>query len=559
MSFAEKQRRARAEWAAWQQGNEPRILVGAASCGQTGAPAVTAALRDALARHKIKATVTPVGGLGLCYAEPMVGIIKPGHPRVTYGPVTPATAAALVEDWLVGDNPRPDLALGTSGEGSLAGIPPLAELPMLRPQRRVALRHGGLIDPESLNHYLAHGGYEGLGRALEMTPEAVVEAVRRAGLRGAGGAGYPAGQKWEIARRAPGGVKYIIANAHDTDPVAFAGRYLLESDPHAVLEGMLIGAYAVGAGEGYLYLHPEYRLAEARLRLALEQMAAAELGGERILGSDFSCRLHIVSGSPEAVCGEETALIASMEGRPAVPRPRPPYPDESGLWHRPTVVNSVETWSKVPAILAGGGQGYRDTKLCCLGGEVARCGLVEVPLGMPLRQIIDDIGGGMAVGRNLKAVQVGGFGGSCFPESQLDLPLDYPSFKEAGAMIGSGSIMVMAEDSCMVDVAARSLAATSAAACGKCAPGRLGTRQMRDIMLNITAGRGEPDDLATLEELGRVVRAASLCGLCAAGANPVLSTISHFRDEYEAHITEKRCPTGACRMLVTPAGGVAVT
>jgi len=359
VTFDEIRTRATSEWQALEKSDRPSIFVGAATCGRAaGASAVLEAINEALARHQIEASLTQVGCLGLCYAEPLVDIMKPGRPRIHYGNLTPELASQLIEDYLLKDNPRPDLALGTSGDGTLADIPKLYELPVLKPQVRIALRNCGLIDPENINHYIARGGYRGLARALDITPEAVISEVQKSGLRGRGGAGFPTGLKWEFSRKARGEPKYIICNADEGDPGAFMDRSLLEGDPHAVLEGILIGAYAIGATEGYIYIRAEYPLAIERLKVALRQMQDYGLIGDSILGSGFSFHLKIKEGAGAFVCGEETAMIASIEGKRGMPRSRPPFPANSGLWGKPTNINNVETWANVSAILERGAEWY---------------------------------------------------------------------------------------------------------------------------------------------------------------------------------------------------------
>jgi len=355
VTFDEMRARAISEWEALEKSDKPGIFIGAATCGRAaGAMAVLEAVSSALARHSIEASITQVGCLGLCYAEPLVDIVKPGRPHIHYGDLTPELATQLIEDYLVKDNPRPDLALGTTGNGRVADIPELFELPVLKSQVRIALRNCGLIDPENINHYIARGGYSGLVRALGMTPEAVITEVQKSGLRGRGGAGFPTGMKWEFCRRAQGKVKYLICNADEGDPGAFMDRSLLEGDPHAVLEGILIGAYAIGATDGYIYIRAEYPLAIERLRAALHQMTDYGLLGDNILGSDFSFHIKIKEGAGAFVCGEETAMIASIEGKRGMPRSRPPFPANSGLWGKPTNINNVETWANVSAILERG-------------------------------------------------------------------------------------------------------------------------------------------------------------------------------------------------------------
>jgi NADH-quinone oxidoreductase subunit F len=560
VTFDEIQSQAISEWQALEQSDKPRILIGAATCGRAaGAMAVLEAINRELARHKIKAIVTQVGCIGLCYAEPLVDIVKPNRPRICYSNVTPEIASQLIEDYLVNDNPRPDLALGTIGEDGVEDIPKLFELPMLKPQVRIALRNCGIVDPENINHYIARDGYSGLVKALGMTPEEVIEEVKKSGLRGRGGAGFPTGLKWELCRKSPGTIKYVICNADEGDPGAFMDRSLLEGDPHAVLEGILIGAYAMGASEGYIYIRAEYPLAIERLKLALSQMEDYGLLGNNILGSDFSFHLKIKQGAGAFVCGEETALMASIEGKRGMPRSRPPFPAQAGLWGKPTNINNVETWGNVSAILQKGAEWYagygseksKGTKTFALAGKIVRTGLIEVPMGIPLQEIIYGIGGGIPDGKSFKAVQTGGPSGGCLPASLLNLPVDYESLTQAGSIMGSGGMVVMDEDTCMVDVAHYFLSFTQAESCGKCVPCRLGTKQMLDVLNDITHGRGKLEDIDLLLSLGEQVKVGSLCGLGQTTPNPVLTTVRYFRDEYEEHIKKHHCRAAVCEGLVS--------
>jgi len=559
MGFGDIKKQAISEWEALQRSSKPRIFIGTATCGMAaGAMAVLEAINKELSQRHIEATVMPVGCLGLCYAEPLVDIIKPGRPRICYGNVTPEVISQLIEDYIINDNPRSDLALGTLGEGSIDGIPRLFDLPMLKPQVRVALRNCGHINPEDIRHYIANGGYSGLVRALEVSPESVIEEIKKSGLRGRGGAGFPTGQKWAFCRQAAGTEKYLICNADEGDPGAFMDRSLLESDPHAVLEGMLIGAYAIGVTKGYIYCRAEYPLAIARLRIALEQLREYGLLGDDILGSGFSLHIEIKEGAGAFVCGEETALMMSIEGERGMPRPRPPFPAISGLWGKPTNINNVETWGNVSLILQRGADWYasygsaksRGTKTFALAGKVQRTGLIEVPMGISLREIIYDIGGGITGGKRFKSVLTGGPSGGCLPASMLDLAVDYESLTQAGSIMGSGGMVVADEDTCMVDLAKFFLSFTQAESCGKCVPCRVGTRQMLNILERITRGEGEPGDIERLEKLALVVKAGSLCGLGQTAPNPVLTTIRYFRDEYEEHINRRRCSALACKDLV---------
>jgi NADH:ubiquinone oxidoreductase subunit F (NADH-binding)/NAD-dependent dihydropyrimidine dehydrogenase PreA subunit len=416
----------------------------------------------------------------------------------------------------------------------------------------------GAINPEKIEEYIAMGGYEALGKALTtMTPEQVIEEIKKSGLRGRGGAGFPTGMKWQFARGAKGDKKYIICNADEGDPGAFMDRSVLEGDPHAVLEGMAIGAYAIGADEAYMYVRAEYPLAIKRLEIAIDQAEKIGLLGNNIFGSNFSLKIHIKKGAGAFVCGEETALMASIEGRRGMPRPRPPFPANSGLWGKPTNINNVETWANVPQIIIKGADWFRSmgtekstgTKVFALTGKINHTGLAEVPMGITMREIIFDIGGGIPNGKKFKAVQIGGPSGGCLPESMLDTPVDYDSLTRVGAMMGSGGLVVMDETTCMVDVAKFFLNFTQSESCGKCTPCREGTKRMLEILNRITSGQGTETDLDVLEDLAKTIKVSALCGLGQTAPNPVLSTLKYFRDEYEAHIKEKRCPAGACEKL----------
>jgi len=559
MTFEQIRRKAIAEWEALEDSEKPRIYIGTATCGRSsGALKVLDHLNTELKKRNVAAQVIEVGCIGGCYLEPLVYIAKRNRPRIGYSHVTPEIASQLVTDYIVNDNPRPDLALGTMGKGEVDGIPSLSELPMFKLQVRIALRNCGYVDPGNINHYIANSGYSGLVRALEMTPEEVIEEVSQSGLRGRGGAGFPTGNKWRICHDAPGSEKYLICNADDGAPGAKIGRSLLEGDPHSVLEGMLIGAYAIGATQGYIYIPAEYTLAIARLKTALEQMEAYGLLGYNILGSNFNFHIEVKEGASAFICGEETALIRSLEGKRGMPYPRPPFPATSGLMGKPTIVNNVETWADVSAILPKGAEWYagygteqsKGTKIFALDGKVMRTGLIEVPMGITLRQIVYDIGGGIPDGKELKAAQIGGPTGGFLPAGALDFPVDYEHLTDAGSIMGSGGVIVADSDTCMVDLAKKSLSFAQAESCGECVFCREGTTQMLEILTDITEGRGKPDDLDLLLELGEGAKLGSLCALGRTAPNPVLTTIQNFREEYEAHIKRKQCPAKVCPKLI---------
>lgn len=422
------------------------------------------------------------------------------------------------------------------------------------------LKNCGYINPDRIEEYIARDGYQALAKALtQMSPEEVLEEVKRSGLRGRGGAGFPTGLKWEFARKAAGDKKYIICNADEGDPGAFMDRSVLEGDPHSVIEGMLLGAYAIGADEGYIYCRAEYPLAIKRLKNAISQAEEYGLLGNNIMDTDFSFHLHVKEGAGAFVCGEETALMASIEGKRGMPRPRPPFPAQAGLWGKPTNINNVETWANVPQIILNGADWYssigtetsKGTKVFALTGKVKNTGLIEVPMGITIREIVFELGGGILGDKEFKAVQIGGPSGGCLTKEHLDLPVDYESLTGAGAIMGSGGLVVMDEDTCMVDVAKFFLEFTQRESCGKCVPCREGTKQMLLLLEKITNGEGTMEDLNTLEELAHMVKRMSLCGLGQTAPNPVLTTLKYFRHEYEAHIKDKKCPAKVCTALIT--------
>ncbi|MCX7702763.1 MAG: NADH-quinone oxidoreductase subunit NuoF [Planctomycetota bacterium] len=434
------------------------------------------------------------------------------------------------------------------------------EIPFYAHQKRLVFQHNGHLDPTSIDDYISVGGYQALAKALfEMTPEQVLVEVEKSGLRGRGGAGFPTGRKWRFCRNSPGSEKYIICNGDEGDPGAFMDRSVMEGNPHSVIEGMIIGAYAIGATKGFVYVRAEYPIAVKYTRLAIEQAHQYGLLGENILGSGFSFDIEVREGAGAFVCGEETALIASIEGKRGMPRPRPPFPAVSGLWGKPTNINNVETWANVPLIINKGADWFasigtaesKGTKTFSLVGKINNTGIVEVPLGITLREIIYDIGGGISGGRKFKAVQTGGPSGGCIPEWLLDTPVDYERLTELGSMMGSGGMIVMDEGTCMIDVARYFMKFLSEESCGKCVPCREGIDRALDILTDITEGKGRKEDISLLEELGEVLKDGSLCGLGRTAANPVLSTIKYFRNEYEAHINEKKCPAGVCKALIT--------
>jgi len=536
---------------------KPLILVGAATCGRAaGALAVMQAIKDELAQLNIDATLMEVGCIGHCYAEPIVVIYKPGFPGICYGYVSEGIAARLVQDFVAGDDPCIEFALAALNTNDY--IPTFADFPRGVVEQKVVLEHCGFIDPEKLGHYLAVGGYEALAGALQKPPGWVIEEIKASGLRGRGGAGFPTGRKWETCAGAPEKKRYVICNADEGDPGAFMDRTILESNPHLMLEGLAIAAYAVGANQGYIYIRAEYPLAVERVALAIKQAREAGLLGKSILGGGFDFDVEIFKGSGAFVCGEETALIASMEGEPGMPRHRPPFPAVAGLWGKPTVINNVKTLSYVPHIIKKSASWFRGigtpdnpgAAIFALAGKVVNTGLAEVPMSTTLHQVIYEVGSGIADGKKFKAVQIGGPSGGCLPEAVLETPIDFNSLTRAGAMMGSGGMVVLDEDDCMVEIARFFLDFTQKESCGKCTFCRLGTKHMLNILENITKGKGRPEDIELLLELAEDVKAGSLCNLGKTAPNPVLSTIRHFRDEYEAHIKEKKCPALICKDLI---------
>lgn len=559
MDFTEIQNKATEEWQALWKDGKPLILVGYATCGiAAGASAVMKKIGEELAQRNINADVIPVGCIGICYLEPLVDIVMPGRPRICYSQVSPEKASEIIEGYIVSGNPLPDSALGTIGEGSVDGIPKLFELPMFKPQVRIATRNCGHINPEKINQYIAQGGYSGLNKALGMQPEDVVKEMEKSGLRGRGGAGFPTWRKWDEARNSKSTPKFIVCNADEGDPGAFMDRSVLEGDPHSVLEGMIIAGYTIGSSNGHIYVRAEYPLAVRRLKIAIEQAKERNLLGDNILGSGFNFDIDIMQGAGAFVCGEGSALMYSIEGKRGMPRVRPPRSVASGLWSLPTSLNNVETFANVSPIITNGGDWYanygtetsKGTKTFALTGKIERPGLIEVPMGITLREIIYDIGGGILGGKPFKAVQTGGPSGGCLPSSLLDTPVDFETLSRAGSIMGSGGMVVVDTDTCMVDVAKYFVDFCRDESCGKCVPCREGLPLMINIIERITLGEGKPEDIDQLLELGDTIVQGALCGLGTSAPNPVLSSIRYFRDEWEAHVVEKHCPALVCKSLI---------
>ena len=554
-----------------------KVLIGSASCGlAAGAEDVESAALAAIGELGIDADVSRTGCIGFCDREPIVDLRLPSGPRLSFEKMTPGKVKNLLESYATGKDLSPKHALcrfqseehveaddvhsyPLSANG-VSAIREWTEVDFYGKQQRVILRNCGSIDPLNIEEAIARGAYRGAQHVLtSKTPDEVIDQVLESGLRGRGGGGFPTGKKWQTARDTESEMKYVICNADEGDPGAFMDRSVLEGDPHAVLEGMLIGAYAIGASEGFVYVRSEYPLAVSTVHRAIHQAKARGLLGENILGTEFSFRVKVRKGAGAFVCGEETSLIASIEGHAGEPRTRPPYPAVSGLWGEPTVINNVKTWASVGPILSRGSDWYsslgsdgnRGTTVFSLVGAVRNTGLVEVPLGISLRDMVFDIGGGMAGKYDIKAVQTGGPSGGCIPASMLDLPVDYEKLAEAGSMMGSGGMIVLDETTCMVDLARFFLVFTAEESCGKCTPCREGTKQMLGILTRICEGNGKSGDIELLETLASAVKSTSLCGLGGSAPNPVLTALRHFRSEFDAHVLEGKCPAGVCSDLIT--------
>ena len=553
-------------------GEEPSIYVGTATCGRSaGSIEVVSAFEDTLKTLGIEAGVVRVGCHGHCYAEPMVVVSKPGWPPIMYGYITPNRAQSLVKRFFNEEDPALEWALGATKENDL--IPTIYETPRWSMERRSLLKNCGSIDPENINHYIALGGYKGLVSALKMAPTEVIEEIKKAGLRGLGGAGFHTWKKWDICRSTPSGEKYVICNADEGDPGAFMDRTILESDPHSIIEGMIIAGFSIGAEFGYIYVRKEYPLAVSVMSRAVAQATEIGLLGENILGSEINFEVKINQGAGAFVCGEETALMISMEGKRGMPRPRPPYPAISGLRGKPTLINNVKTLASVSRILAKGADEFssagtetcKGTAVFALAGKIQNAGLVEVPFGTTLRKVIFDIGGGVpslikasniagetpiAVTKEFKAVQIGGPSGGCLPDSLLDTPICFDTIVNTGAIMGSGGMVILDENNCAVETARYFLEFTQNESCGKCTFCRIGTKHMLDILTRITRGEGAMEDLDLLGELAESIRQGSLCNLGKTAPNPVLTTLKYFIKEYEAHVIEQKCPSLECKELI---------
>jgi NADH-quinone oxidoreductase subunit F len=521
-------------------------------CQAYGSKDVAAAFFDEVKKQKLesKVAVKTIGCPGFCERGTLV-VVKPRD--IFYQRVRPRDVPEIISE--IGKGGVVNRLLYTD-RATNEKVVNENDVPFYKRQMRLIIGNNGLIDPNSIDDYIAIGGYAALPKALKMTPEQIIDEIKKSGLRGRGGAGFPTGSKWESTRKAHGDTKYVICNADEGDPGAFMDRSLVEGNPHSVLEGMIIGAYAIGSREGYVYIRNEYPMAVRHMRIAIEQAEAYGLLGENILGSGFNFSIKIKRGGGAFVCGESTALMASLEGRVGEPRAKYIHTSEQGLWGRPSNLNNVETWANVPLIINKGADWYskigtensKGTKIFALVGNISNTGLVEVPMGTTLREIVFEIGGGIPKGRKFKAVQTGGPSGGMIPESMLDLPVDFDELAKAGSMMGSGGMIVMDDKTCMVDMARYYTTFLEGESCGKCLPCREGLRQMRYILDDITQGRGKEGDIELLEELCATLYDASLCQLGGSAPNPVMSSIRHFRDEYEAHIKDKKCPAGVCKL-----------
>lgn len=546
----------------WQERttrNQAVIYIGTASCGRAaGALETLQAIRDTLQELGKEAHIIEVGCIGPCYLEPLMDIALPGIPRVSYANVTPAKARQILTACFTNGDLSPGKAAGHFGDEGFtqtSGIQPFFDLPMLKPQLRIILKKCGIIDPEDFDAALTTGAYQGLERAFTLGPEGIILEMQQAGLRGRGGAGFPTYRKWQAARAAAGKLKYVVCNADEGDPGAFMNRALLEGDPHAVLEGMLIGGYAIGAREGIVYMRAEYPLAVTRMRKAIGQAYASGLLGSNICNSGFDFDIRIQEGAGAFVCGEETALIASLEGLRGMPRPRPPYPTDRGYQGKPTLINNTESFGTVPAVLREGGEWFRQfgtasnpgTKTFSLVGKTRYTGLIEIPLGMTLRQVVKEIGGGTRL--PFKAIQTGGPLGGCLPANRLETPITYETMRELGSIMGSGGLIVMDESTCNVDMARYFVGFACSESCGNCTPCRVGTRILKDTLEKIVSGEGEPEDLEVMQRAAETMNNASLCGLGQAASNPVISSLKYFRQEYEEHIHQKFCRSAVCAAL----------
>lgn len=535
------------------------LVCGGTGCTSSNSEKILKEMEAQLAANHLDKEIKVVrtGCFGLCAEGPIMVVYPEGamYTMVQVEDVKEIVAEHLLKGRLV----QRLLAGGKEKEKIEDALKSLEGVEFFKRQMRVALRNCGLINPEDISEYIAYDGYKALGKVLtEMTPEQVIDTMKKSGLRGRGGAGFPTGLKWEFARKSQDDQKYVCCNADEGDPGAFMDRSVLEGDPHSLIEAMAIAGYAIGSNQGFIYVRAEYPIAVKRLSIAIKQAREYGLLGKNIFGTGFEFDLEIRLGAGAFVCGEETALMTSIEGKRGEPRPRPPFPAVKGLWQKPTILNNVETYANIPVIILKGADWFssigteksKGTKVFAVGGKINNTGLVEIPMGTTLREIVYDIGGGIPNGKKFKAAQTGGPSGGCIPASLIDTHIDYDSLIEIGSMMGSGGLIVMDEDTCMVDIAKFFLEFTVDESCGKCPPCRIGTKRMLEILERITEGKGQEDDIEKLEVLAKNIKASALCGLGQTAPNPVLSTLRYFKDEYMAHVSEKRCPAGVCKSMM---------
>lgn len=533
------------------------LICGGTGCTSSNSQKIKEELEAQLNKNKLDKEVKVVltGCFGLCAQGPIVVVYPEG---AMYTMVKVEDIQEIVEEHLIKGRIVKRLLAGDKEAEDVSKS--LENVGFFKNQFRIALRNCGVINPENIDEYIAYDGYKALAKAVtEMKPEEVIAEIKKSGLRGRGGAGFPTGLKWELTSKAKGEQKYVVCNADEGDPGAFMDRSILEGDPHSVIEAMIIAGYAIGSDQGFIYIRAEYPIAVKRLQIAIDQAKEYGLLGKNIFGTDFSFDLELRLGAGAFVCGEETALLTSIEGHRGEPRPKPPFPAVSGLWGKPTLINNVETYANIPVILNKGAEWFtsigteksKGTKVFAVGGKINNTGLVEIPIGTTLREVIYDIGGGIPNGKKFKAAQTGGPSGGCIPASHIDTPIDYETLKELGSMMGSGGLIIMDEDNCMVDIAKFFLEFTVDESCGKCPPCRIGTRRMLEILEKITGGKGEMEDIDKLETLAKSIISSALCGLGQSAPQPVLSTLRYFRDEYIAHVKDKKCPAGVCKSMMS--------
>jgi len=533
------------------------LICGGTGCTSSNSQKVKAELEAQINKNNLEKEVKVVttGCFGLCAEGPIMVVYPEG---VMYTMVRVEDVEEIVNEHLIKGRPVKRLMAGDKEADDTTKS--LENVDFFKRQVRIALRNCGVINPENIDEYIAYDGYKALAKALtEMTPDQVIEEVKKSGLRGRGGAGFPTGLKWELTKKSKSNKKYVVCNADEGDPGAFMDRSILEGDPHSIIEAMTIAGYAIGADQGYIYVRAEYPIAVKRLQIAIKQAQEYGLLGRNIFGTDFSFDLELRLGAGAFVCGEETALITSIEGHRGEPKPKPPFPAVSGLWSKPTLINNVETYANIPVILNKGADWFskigteksKGTKVFAVGGKINNTGLVEIPIGTTLREVIFDIGGGIPNGKKFKAAQTGGPSGGCIPASHIDTPIDYETLRELGSMMGSGGLIIMDEDTCMVDIAKFFLEFTVDESCGKCPPCRIGTKRMLEILDKITSGKGEIEDIDKLEMLAKNIISSALCGLGQSAPQPVLSTLRYFRDEYVAHVRDKKCPAGVCKSMLS--------